>query len=229
LKLLVKAGADVTLKDVEGLTALQLALQSSHKNCVDFLQTQLVAESSDSEDSSSSSSDSESESESESDAKVKTNRAASEGFASGGKDNLLADIRKGKDLKKAPQEKKMLKQAVGRVLSSDSVTIEGSDLMVSIPALDDEGNPLPDWKLRVLHRKAADKAQKIAEIKATEDAEAARWAGVPEWKRKVLEEKEKKRLEKMAPAIAKQKAEEERLAKLAAMPEWKRQLIEKKK
>jgi hypothetical protein len=58
-------------------------------------------------------------------------------------------------------------QAVGRVLSSDSVTIEGSDLMVSIPALDDEGNPLPDWKLRVLHRKAADKAQKIAEIKAT--------------------------------------------------------------
>jgi hypothetical protein len=45
----------------------------------------------------------------------------------------------------------------------------------------------------------------------------------------VLEEKEKKRLEKMAPAIAKQKAEEERLAKLAAMPEWKRQLIEKKK
>jgi ankyrin repeat protein len=83
LKLLVKAGADVTLKDVEGLTALQLALQSSHKNCVDFLQTQLVAESSDSEDSSSSSSDSESESESESDAKVKTNRAASEGFASG--------------------------------------------------------------------------------------------------------------------------------------------------
>ena len=29
----------------------------------------------------------------------------------GGKGNLLADIRKGKDLKKAPQEKKMLKQA----------------------------------------------------------------------------------------------------------------------
>ena len=83
MKLLVKAGADVTLKDVEGLTALQLALQASHKNCVDFLQPLIVAESSDSEDSSSSSSDSESESDSESDARVKTSTAAGEGIASG--------------------------------------------------------------------------------------------------------------------------------------------------
>ena len=45
----------------------------------------------------------------------------------------------------------------------------------------------------------------------------------------MLAEKEKKKMEKMAPAIAKQKAEEERLAKLASMPEWKRHLVEKKK
>lgn len=63
MKLLVIAGADVTVNDAEGLTALQLALQASHNNCAQYLQPLTATASSESEDMSSSSSDSESESE----------------------------------------------------------------------------------------------------------------------------------------------------------------------
>ena len=66
LKLLVGAGADASSKDAEGLTALQLALQASHNNCVQYLKSLSATRSSASEDTSSSSAESDSETETES-------------------------------------------------------------------------------------------------------------------------------------------------------------------
>ena len=59
------------------------------------------------------------------------------------------------------------------------------------PLIDEKGEPLPDWKRKVLQKRLDEEWQKQQLILAEERAKEARWDGVPAWRRAMLEKKER--------------------------------------
>jgi hypothetical protein len=59
------------------------------------------------------------------------------------------------------------------------------------PTLDENGQPLPDWKRKVLQKRLDDEWEKEKQLVAEAEQREAQWIGVPAWRRAMLEKKDK--------------------------------------